>query len=149
MNSLHAIRENLTPDLYVDNAIDERALLENLKIFFSFIILHITLVSEPTDFNHAVTKSNIGSPSENHRNRRHLSTVFNDHFNEFDDDKLTNSARFTVNRNPPSDSELSINKYFDDELDENTFLRFNQTLQSYLKVSVGNNVYHQERNNKI
>ena len=34
----------------------------------------------------------------------------------------------------------SQKKYVDDELDKNTIVRFNQTLQNYLKVSVGNAV---------
>ena len=37
---------------------------------------------------------------------------------------------------------MKINKkYIDDELDKNTIVRFNQTLQNYLKVSVGNDMY--------
>ena len=33
-------------------------------------------------------------------------------------------------------------------LDRNTFLRFNQKLENYLKKSVGNDVYNLEKNNK-
>ena len=37
----------------------------------------------------------------------------------------------------------------DDELDKNTILRFNQTLESCLKVSVGNDIYHLTKYDKI
>ena len=37
----------------------------------------------------------------------------------------------------------------DVELDKNTVLRFNQTLQIYLKVSVGNDTYNLTKYNKI
>ena len=33
-------------------------------------------------------------------------------------------------------------KKIDNDLDKNTFLRFNQTLENYLKVSVGNDTYN-------
>ena len=38
--------------------------------------------------------------------------------------------------------ELTNKKYIDDELDKNTILRFTQTLQNYLKVSVGSDTYN-------
>ena len=40
-------------------------------------------------------------------------------------------------------------KYIDNELDKNTVLRFNQTLETYLKVSVGNDTYNLTKHNKI
>ena len=55
----------------------------------------------------------------------------------------------TVNRNPTSDNEVSNKKYIDDELDKNTILRFNQTLQNYLKVSVGKDTYNLTKYDKI
>ena len=82
--------------------------------------------------------SYINELHEINRNKRELSSVFNDQHNEFDNNKLTNSDSVTVNRNPRLDNELANQKYIDDELDKNTVLRFNQTLQNYLKVSVGN-----------
>ena len=54
------------------------------------------------------------------------------------DIKLTNLDSITVNRNPNADNEVANKRKIDDELDENTVLRFNQTLENYLKVSVGN-----------
>ena len=62
--------------------------------------------------------------------------------------ELTNVDSITVKRNPTSDSEVSNKKFFDDELDKNTIVRFNQTLQNYLKVSVANDTYNLTKCNK-
>ena len=86
---------------------------------------------------------------EINRNRRDLSSVFNDQDNEFDKNKLTNLDSVTVNRKPSSDNELSNKKYVDDSIGEGTILRFNQTLENYLKVSVGNDTYNLTKYNKI
>ena len=86
---------------------------------------------------------------EINRNKRDLSSVFNDQDNEFDKNKLTNLASITVNRNPNLDNELANKKYIDDELGKNTVLRFNQTLQNYLKVSFGNDTYNLTKYDKI
>ena len=86
---------------------------------------------------------------EINRSRRDLSSVFNDQDNEFDNNKLTNLDSNQVNRNPNLDNELSNKKYIDDELHKNTVLRFNQTLQNYLKVSVGDDVYNLTKYDKI
>ena len=67
----------------------------------------------------------------------------------FDNSKFTNLDSVTVNREPISDNELSTKKYIDDSIGEGTFLRFNQTLQNYLKVSVGNDTYNLTKFNKI
>ena len=75
--------------------------------------------------------------------------VKNNQDNDFNDNKLTNIDSITVNRNPTSDNELTNKKYIDNELDKNTILRFNQTLQNYLKVSVGNDTYNLTKYNKI
>ena len=68
---------------------------------------------------------------------------------DLNDKKLTNINSVTVNRNPSSDNEVSNKKYIDDEVYKNTILRFIQTLQIYLKVSVGNDTYNLTKNNKI
>ena len=86
--------------------------------------------------------SYVNNLHEIHSNKRDLSSVFNDQDIEFDKNKLTNLDSVTVNKNPNSDNEFSNKKYIDDELDKNTFLRFNQTLQNYLEVSVGNDTYN-------
>ena len=86
---------------------------------------------------------------EINRNKRDLSSVFNDQDNEFDNNKLTNLDSITVNRNPKLDNELANKKYSDDELDKNTVFRFIQTLQNYLKVSVGNDTYNLTKNDEV
>ena len=53
-----------------------------------------------------------------------------------------------INDDPSNDDHVSNKKYIDDELDKNSILRFNQTLQIYLKVSVGNDTYNFTKNNK-
>ena len=44
---------------------------------------------------------------------------------------------------------MSKKKLIDDELDKNTINKFNQTLQNYLKVSVGNDTYNLINDNKV
>ena len=95
------------------------------------------------------TLSYVNELHEINRDKRDLSPVFNDQDNEFDNNKLTNLDSVTVNRNPNLDNELANKKYIDDELDKNTVLRFNQTLQNYLKVSVGNDTYNLTKYDKI
>ena len=43
---------------------------------------------------------------------------------------------------PILDDEVSNKKYIDELIGEVILLRFNQTLQNYLKVSAGNDVYN-------
>ena len=101
------------------------------------IVLECTLTS-PKTVKELPTKSYNDSLLEINRNRRDLSSVFNDQDNEFDINKLSNLDFRTVNRDPSSDNELANEKNIDDELDKNSVLRFIQTLENYLKVSVGN-----------
>ena len=86
---------------------------------------------------------------EINRDRRDLSSVFSDEDNEFDNNKLTKLDSITVNRDPNLDNELSNKKYVDDSIAEGTLLRFNQTLENYLKVSIGNDTYNLTKYNKI
>ena len=44
---------------------------------------------------------------------------------------------------------MSKKKYIDDELDKNTILSFNKTLESYLKLTVGNDAYNLTKYDKI
>ena len=53
--------------------------------------------------------------------------------NTFNDNKAINTNSNTVNREPVSDSEVSSKKYVYDLIGEGTTVRFNQTLQNYLK----------------
>ena len=109
--------------------------------------------------NEVITKAYVDQfHQENERSRRDLGIDFydesndlvnNNQDNDFNDNKLTNLDSITVNRNPNSDDEVANKKYIDDELDKNTLLRFSQTLQNYLKVSVGDETYNLTKNNKI
>ena len=76
--------------------------------------------------------------------------VKNNQDNNLNDNKLTNLDSITANGNPSLDNELTNKLYVDNELDENTVFRFNQTLQTlHLKVSVGNDTYILTKYNKI
>ena len=86
---------------------------------------------------------------EINRNRRDLLSVFNDQANEFDNIKLTNLDPITVNRDPSSHNELANKKYVEDSVGEGNVLRLNQTLQSYLRVSVENYLYKVTKEDKI
>ena len=102
--------------------------------------------------NELITKAYVDQfHQENERSRQDLGLSFyNEEVdlvkisqdNDFNDNKLSNIISITVNRNPASDNEVSIKKYIEDELDRNTFLRFDQTLENYLKVSVSNDIYN-------
>ena len=52
----------------------------------------------------------------------------------------TNLDCVSVNRNLSSDNELAKKKYVVDSLGSGNILQFNQALQNYLKVSIGNDV---------
>ena len=62
--------------------------------------------------------------------------------------KPTNLHSVTVKTEPSLDKQLANKNYIDDELDKNTILCFNQTIQNYLKVSVGNDTYNLTNYNK-
>ena len=146
--------EHLTPRLYVDNAIHESSLLrlhrdEKLKLDEQDSILLDSILIPPNAIIELPTKSYVDSLHEINRDRRDLSSVFNDQDSEFDNNKLTNLDSITVNRNPNLDNELSNKKYVDDSIGEGTLLRFNQTLENYLKVSVGNDIYNLTKYDKI
>ena len=68
---------------------------------------------------------------------------------DFNDKKITNIHSTTFNRKPKLDIELANKKNLDDELDKNAIVRFNQTLQNYLKVSVGSDTYNLTKYDKI
>ena len=116
VSRLQHVREHLTANFYVDEAIshsaDEESLLSldpNEKIKLDkqdSIIFQSTLTSRKAIIE-VPTQSNVDSLHENSRNRRDLSTVFNDQDNELDNKKLTNLDSNTVNRNPYSDNEVS------------------------------------------
>ena len=143
VNRYPLLDSHLTPKMYVDSATNELSLfildpeeklnLDNLDSIFlhSFSTLAKTIIELPT-------KSYVDSLHESSRNRRDLLSVFNDQDTKFDNNKLTNLDSITLNRDPNLDNKLSRKKYVDDSIGEGTIVRFNQTLQNYLKVSVGN-----------
>ena len=94
VNSLPAVSQQLTPNQYVDDALDEPTLVRNSKNndFNNHSLSNmsqITQNSKPIDDNHVVTKSYADSLSGKNGNRPGLSTVINNQDNEFNKNKLT------------------------------------------------------------
>ena len=148
---------HLTAKLYVDNVVDEISLNRNTQsddssIFNLTDIKMFTLNTQAVNDNQVITRDYVDQfNQENERSRRGLGIDFYDESsdlvkniqdNDFNDMKITNINSITFNRNPTSDNELAIKKHIDDELEKNTFLRFNQTLEKYLEVSVGTDTYN-------
>ena len=164
VNQLPQIDSHLTAKLYVDNFIDESSLVRNNRDndFGNYNLTNInsiTLNKQAENDNEVITKAYVDQlHEENERSRRDLGIDFynesselvkNDQDNNLNDNKLTNLHSIQVNRNPVSDNEVSNKIYVDEELDKNTILRFNQTLENYLKVSVGNDNYNLTKYDKI
>ena len=164
VNQFPQIDSHLTAKLYVDNAIDESSLVRNNQDndFGNYNLTNInsiTLKRQAENDNEVITKAYVDQfHQENERSRRDLGIDFYDESSDLvknnqdidlNDNKLTNSDSITVNRKPSSDKELANKKYIDDDLDKNTTVRFNQTLENYLKVSVGNNTYNLTKYDKI
>ena len=148
---------------YIDNSIDEISLIRNNKNndFGNYNLTNInsiTLNNQPINDNEAATKLYVDQfHNDNERSRRDLGIDFynesnilvkNNQDNDFNDNKLTNINSITINNNPTDSNHVSNKKYVDDSLDKNTIVRFNQTLTNYLKVSVGNDIYHLTKYNK-
>ena len=93
------------------------------------------------------------------------SLVRNNKDNDFDNYNLTNINSITLNKQAENDNEVITKVYVDQFHQENersrrdlgldfydetsTLVRFNQTLQNYLTVSVGNDTYNLTKYNKI
>ena len=164
VNQLPQIDSHSTAELYVDNSINETSLIRNnednefgnynLTITNSFTLNKQTRID-----NEVITKAYVDQfHQEKERSRRELGIEFygessdlvkNNQVKDINDNKLKNVDSITVNRNPTSNNEVSNKKYIDDELDKNTIVRFNKTLETYLKVSVGNYTYNLTKYNKI
>ena len=164
VNQLPQIDSHLTAKLYVDNAIDEPSLVcknqdNDLGNYNLTNINSITLNKQAENDNDVITKAYVDQiHQEIERSRRDLGIAFYDESsdlvkniqdNDLSDNNLTNVDSITVNRKPNQDNEFSNKKYFDDELDKNTILSISQTLQNYLKVSVGNDIYNLTEYDKI
>ena len=164
VNQLPQIDSHLTAKLYVDNAIDESSLVRNKQDndFSKYNLSNInsiTLNKEAKNYNEVITRAYVDQfHQENERSRRNVGLDFyiessnlvkNNQDNYLNDNKLLNLDSITVNRKPNQDNELSSKKYIDEELDKNTIVRFNQTLENYLRVSVGNDIYNLSKYDKI
>ena len=168
VNQLPQIDSHLTAKLYVDNTIsnsvDESSLLrldpnEKLDLDNQKSITLNSNLTDPMTIIELPTKAYIDSlHEENERSRRDLGIDFynesndlveNNQDNDLNDNKLTNLDSVIVNREPNLDNKLANKKYIDSELDKNTIVRFNQTLENYLKVSVGNDTYNLTKYDKI
>ena len=164
VNQLPQIDSHLTAKLYVDNAIDESSLVRNTQdnVFNNYNLTNInsiTLNTQAVNDNQVITKAYVDQfHQENERSRRDGGLDFykesnvlvrNNQDNDLKDKKLINLDSVQVNRIPASDNELASKHYIDNQLDKNTVLRFNQTLQNYLKVSVGSDTYNLTKNDKI
>ena len=149
---------------YVDNSIDETSLFRNNKDkdFGKYNLTNINSIAlnkQAENDNEVITKAYVDQfHQESERSRRDVGLDFynessdlvkNNQDNDLNGNKLTNLDSIQVNRNPNLDNELVKKRYLDDELDKNTIVSFNQTLQIYLKVSVGNDTYNLTKYNKI
>ena len=63
--------------------------------------------------------------------------------------KLTNLDSILVKRDPSSDNKQANKKYVDDSIGKRDVLKVFQTLDNYLRVSVGNDTYNLTKNDKI
>ena len=164
VNQLPQIDSHLCAKLYVDNSIDEQSLVRNNKDndFGNYNLTNInsiTLNKQAENDNEVITKAYVDQfHQENERSRRDLGINFynesnnlvkNNQDNDFNDNNLININSITINNNPTDNDHVCNKKYVDDELSENTIVRFNQTLENYLKVSVGSDTYNLTKYDKI
>ena len=164
VNQLPQIDSHFTAKLYVDNSIDEPSLVRNnedsdFNNYNLTNINRITLSKQAENDNELITKAYVDQfHQEIERSRRVLGFDFYNESsdlveynqdNTLNDMKLTNVDSIIVNGNPTSDNEVSNKIYIDDELGKNTIVRFIQTLQNYLKVSIGIDTYNLTKQDKI
>ena len=164
VNQWPQIDSHLTPRFYVDNSIDEPSLVRNYhdNDFNNNNLTNIngiTLNKQAENDNEVIIKAYVDQfHQENERSRRDVGLDFYNESNDLVKNKQDNDLNYknssnldsvAVNRNPSLDNELASKKDIDDELDKNFILRFNQTLQNYLKVSVGNDTYNLTKYDKI
>ena len=157
MNQWPQIDSHLTAKLYVDTEIDQTSLVrKNQDNDFNnnnlTNINSITLKTQAENDNEVITKAYLNQFHEdNERNRRDLGLSFYDEQvdlvkdnqdNDFNDNKLGNIDSVTINRNPNLDDEVSNKKNVVDSIEDGPILRFNQTVENSLKVSVGNDTYN-------
>ena len=100
---------------------------EELKLDEQDSIVPNSTLTSPKTVVEISTKSYVDSLHEINRNRRDLSSVFNDQGNKPDKKKLASLDSVTIIRNPSSDNEVSNKKNVDDSIGECTLVRFKQT----------------------
>ena len=164
VNQLPQIDSHLTAKLFVDNSIDEPSLVRNNQDndFGNYNLTNInsiTLNKQAENDNEVITKAYVDQfHQENERARRNVGLDFynesndlvkNNQDNDFNDNRLININSIKINSTPTDNDHVSNKKYIDDELSKNTIVRFNQTLQNSLKVSVGDNTYNLTKYDKI
>ena len=164
VNQLPQIDSHLTAKLYVDDSIDEPNLVRNNidNDFNNYILTNInsfTSHKQTENDNEVTTKAYVDQfHQENERSRRDLGSDFynelndlvkNNQDNDLNDKKITSINSITFIKNPTDDNHVSNKKCIDDELNKNTVIRFNQTLENYLKVSVGNDTFNLTKYNKL
>ena len=93
INSMSAVGGHLRANYYVDNAVfysvDQSSLLrldpdEKLKLDEQDSIILISFLTSPRTIRELPTKSYVDSLHESSRNKRDLSSMFNEQYNEFD-----------------------------------------------------------------
>ena len=161
---LPQIDSHLTAKLYVDNSIYESSLVRNNQEndFNNNNLTNInsiTLNTQAVNDNRVITKAYVDQfHQENERSRRDLGIDFydesdelvkNNQDNDLNDKKLTIVNCLTNNQNPTSENQVVNKKYVDDSIGDGNVLKFNQTLENYLKVSVGNVIFDLMKYNKI
>ena len=157
--SMPVIENTKTPrsDIYVENAIsnsvDESSLLrldpdEKLKLDEHYSRNINSSSTSPKTKIECSTKLYVGSLHENSRSRRNLSAVLNDRYNEGDYIKFTNLNSNTFRRDPSTDEKLANKNYVDGSLGGVKILKFNQSEDNYLKISVGNDTYNLSKYDK-
>ena len=168
VNSKPAVGDNLTAIYYVNqatsNSKDETTLLRNnqnndFNYFTLTKINNVLLRTQAFEDHHLLQKAYVDQfQKDNERSLRDLGIDFynessdlveNNQHNKVNYTKLLNLDSITMKRSPTLSKEISNKRYIDDELDENTILRFIPTLESCIKVSVGNDAYNLAKDDKI
>ena len=157
VSQLPQIDSHLIAKLCVDNAIDEPSSVRNNQDndFGNYNLTNInsiTLNKQAEIDNEVITKAYVDQfHQESERSRRDVGLDFydessdlvkNNQDSDFNDNKMRYVDSITVYRTFSSDNKVANKKYNDDSIDESTILRFNQTLENYLKISVGNDTYN-------
>ena len=153
-----AVGEHLLAEIYADQVISdtvhESSLLrldpdEKFELDEQDTMYFNSTSTSPQTITEIPTRACVDSLHDNNRKKRDLSSVYNDQDNEFDKIILTNLNSVTVNREPSSDNEPANKTYIDNSKEEGTVVRFNQTLQNYLKVSIGKDFNNLTKTNRI